>query len=85
MDQYEEISISSGKNSNIFSIKFLELVFIFFIIFSVICKITNNDFIHYSGVLSKIINFIVNKLVIIQNNIIYRYNYIYIFFVIMIN
>jgi len=62
MDQYEEISISSGKNSKIFSIKFLELVFIFFIIISVICKITNNDFIHYSGVLSKIINFIVNKL-----------------------
>jgi len=62
MDQYEEISIYSGKNSNISSIKFLELVFIFFIIFSVICKITNHDIIHYSGILSKIIDFVVNKL-----------------------
>jgi len=62
MDQYQEYSIYSGKSNNIFSVKLLEITFIFFIIFSVICKITNHEFIHYSGVISKIINFVVSKL-----------------------
>jgi len=71
MDQYQEYSIYSGKSNNIFSVKLLEITFIFFIIFSVICKITNHEFIHYSGVISKIINFVVSKLVNYLNKIFY--------------
>jgi len=49
------------NNININSVKFLELVFIFVIIFSVVCKVTNYNFLQ-STLLNKIYTFIINKL-----------------------
>jgi len=60
MNQYENPYLEMN-NVNANSVKFLELACIFVIIFSVVCKVTNNEFFH-STLLSKIYSFIINKL-----------------------
>jgi len=62
-NQYEEISISSMNQSGKFcSLKLLELVFIFGIIFSVICKVTNYNVLRNGTLISKIYTFILTKM-----------------------
>jgi hypothetical protein len=49
------------NNFSTTSVKFLELAFIFIIIFSVVCKVANYEFVH-SKILNKIYSFIINRL-----------------------
>jgi len=53
------------NNFSTTSVKFLELAFIFIIIFSVVCKVANYEFVH-SKILNKIYSFIINRLVSIN-------------------
>ncbi|ORX83465.1 hypothetical protein BCR32DRAFT_291955 [Anaeromyces robustus] len=61
MNKYDNSSYSIVDNTNANSIKFFELAFIFLIIFSVVCKVTNYNYTN-SSIVSKIHNFIITKL-----------------------
>jgi len=60
MNQYEDIANSPVNKTHNATIKFLELVFIFAIIFSVVCRVTNNNYVH--KLLSKVYNIVLSKL-----------------------
>jgi len=61
MNKYDNSSYSTVNNTNANSIKFLELAFIFLIITSVVCKVTNYNS-TYTSIVTKIYSFVINKL-----------------------
>jgi len=61
MNKFDNSSYSTMNNTNTNSVKLLELAFIFFIILSVVNKVTNSNYTN-TNVLTKIYSYIINKL-----------------------